>query len=517
MKYIKYQLYKFKLILGTLIFLLSGLLLVFSCKRRNEVIATEMNRMAEIEPDYSGIIIPFNIAPLNFFVKEEGNFFLVTAFSPSGYKISVRSSDGVIRFPEKKWKELITQSIGGEIRIEITVYGGKNGSGKFSSFSLDVVNDKIDPFIVYRILYPGYEAWRDMKIVQRSLESFYEKSVFENQLLDNNCVNCHTFLQNNPEKFLLHVRGSKSGTYFADNGEIIKTSLKTKNMPANAVYPSWHPSGNFVAFSSNKTVQAFHSRPEKNIEVFDLFSSLVLYDIRGNEIMACVERDSVQYMETFPCWSPDGTWLYYCRTPQVQEGFDFRDVKYDLVRIPFDLNKRSFGKPEVIFDAASINKSVSFPAVSPDGKSVVFTLHDYGTFSIWHREADLYLLDTETGETVKMSVNSEESDSYHSWSSNGKWLVFSSKRDDGLSARPYFSYIYSADSAGKPFVLPQKDPGLYSKMKRTFNRPEFVTGRVMADPRDFEKASDSDAVQAEWSGPSELNSIEDRRYKNEKY
>jgi hypothetical protein len=53
-------------------------------------------------------------------------------------------------------------------------------------------------------------------------------------------------------------------------------------MTANAVYPSWHPSGKYVAFSSNKTVQSFHMHSSKNIEVSDMYSSLVIYDVEKN-------------------------------------------------------------------------------------------------------------------------------------------------------------------------------------------------------------------------------------------
>lgn len=476
-----------------------------------------MKRQPVTEPDYAGATIPYNIAPLNFLIKEEGTSFNVKVVSPDGSEMSVRSSTGIVRFKEKAWKNLLSMNKGEEVKIEIISHERGNESRKFTPLSLYVAEEPVDPFLVYRILYPGYEAWLDMKIIQRSTEGFYATSVFENQLLDNGCVNCHSFMQNDPGKMLIHVRGSKSGTYFVDNKDIIKRELKTENMPANAVYPAWHPSGRFVAFSSNKTVQAFHARPEKNIEVFDLFSSLVLFDVENNEMMACNESDTIRYMETFPYWSPDGSYLYYCRAPQVGEGFDFREVKYDLARIPFDPEKRSFGNAEVIFNASAIGKSVSFPTVSPEGNSVVFTLHDYGTFSIWHREADLYLSNIINGKTVKMSLNSDESESYHSWSSNGKWLVFSSKRGDGLSARPYFAYLFSADSTGKPFVLPQIDPGLYSRMKKTFNRPEFVTGKISVNPRDFVRVSSDEPVRTTWTGKTELKGIQDNRYKNEKY
>ena len=136
-----------------------------------------------------------------------------------------------------------------------------------------------------------------------------------------------------------------------------------------------------------------------------------------------------------------------------------------------------------------MNKSASFPRISPDGKYLVFTLADYGTFPIWHREADLYLLNLQSNIVKKMDINSDETESYHSWSVNGNWLVFSSKRADGRSARPYFAYIDSSGKQGKEFLLPQKDPSIYDRMLESFNIPEFVTGRIKVNPRDFAKAT----------------------------
>lgn len=245
-------------------------------------------------------------------------------------------------------------------------------------------------------------------------------------------------------------------------------------------------------------MQAVHMRPEKNIETYDVSASLVIYDIEKNEMSDCGENDSVKYMETFPCWSPGGDFLYYCRTIKATMRFDYRQVKYDLVRKSFDPVTGAFGKAEVVFDALAINKSVSFPAISPDGQFLVFTLHDYGTFSIWHKEADLYLLNLQNNKVDRLNLNSNESESYHSWSSNGKWLVFSSKRGDGLTARPYIAYFGSPDNIGKPFILPQKDPSLYKRMEKTFNRPEFITGRIKVGPRDFARASENEPLYALW-------------------
>lgn len=198
--------------------------------------------------------------------------------------------------------------------------------------------------------------------------------------------------------------------------------------------------------------------------------------------------------------------MYFCRALQVinssnPELEQIINTYYDLARKSFDPETRSFGETEVIFNASGINKSASFPRISPDGKYLVFTLHDYGTFPIWHQEADLYLLDLQSGVADKMNINSDKTESYHSWSVNGKWLVFSSKRLDGRSARPYFAHIDSIGNQGKEFVLPQKDPSLYSRMLESFNIPEFVNGRIKLKPRDFANASGQEALKARPGNP----------------
>jgi hypothetical protein len=486
---------------------LSGLLFIILvvfflpyCNTNQHDRIMEVDREPAIEPDYSGVTIPRNIAPMNLIIKEDGISFRVNVASSNGTQLAIKSSDGIIRFPAKSWTKLISDNPGGELVLEVLSESKDNKLTKYNPVHLYIANEPIDPYLCYRLLYPGYVTWSQIKIIQRSIENFKEASLVENQLIENNCVNCHSFIRNNPEKFLLHIRGSMGGTYFVEGEQISRTDLKTEDMTDGAVYPAWHPDGRFVAFSSNNVIQMFHADPEKNIEVFDLASSLVLYDTQRNEMLPAKEDDTIEYMETFPEWSPDGKYLYYCRARQFIEGSDFKNIKYDLVRKSFDQASRSFGETELVFDAAAINKSVSFPRISPDGRYLVFTLHDYGTFSIWHKEADLFLLELPSGEYHRMNLNSSESESYHSWSSNSRWLVFSSKRVDGLTARPYFAYIGSADNIGKPFVLPQKDPSLYKKMLTTFNKPEFVTGKVNLGPRDFLRATKREAIKATGSG-----------------
>ncbi|HCY40703.1 MAG TPA: hypothetical protein DHV48_05005 [Prolixibacteraceae bacterium] len=92
--------------------------------------------------------------------------------------------------------------------------------------------------------------------------------------------------------------------------------------------------------------------------------------------------------------------------------------------------------------------------------------------------SDLNLLNLETREFQKMEINSPQTDSYHCFSSTGHWFVFSSKRLDGLSTRPFFSYLDENGKASKPFVLLQKDPEFYDSFIKNYNIPELITGEV---------------------------------------
>lgn len=434
--------------------------------------------LPEIYPDYKNVTIPVNIAPLNFYLtnwNKEGMLYI----EGEGQTLQVFSSISKFLIDPSEWKMLLKQNVGKS--IQLTVYTKENTQWKkYDPFSVRVEKEVIDPYLVYRLIDPGYELWETMGIFQQSLETSEESSVYENRMTNYNCVNCHSFCKQNPDKMLLHMRGDFGGTFIYNNEKIEKLTTKTYSTISPFVYPVWHPSGNFMAFSVANIAQTFYSNNKNRLEVFDSKSDLVVYKVDTKEVFTTRLISSPDRLETFPAFSSDGKTLYFCSAKKISVPEKSDSVKYSLYSISFNEVDGTFGeKVDTIFNGETENKSASFPRISPDGKYLLFTVSDYGTFPIWHKEADLALYNLKENQFVEMqAANSKNTESYHSWSSNSRWIVFSSRRDDGLYTRPYISYVGQEGKIGKAFMLPQKDPAYYKYFMKSYNIPEFVTDRV---------------------------------------
>ena len=462
------------------------LLLVCGCTTETVSDAKQENALPRIYPDYTGVTIPVNIAPLNFCMAD-GKALLVDAVitDSKGHSLHSQGEESV-DFDVDDWHTLLSQNLGDSLCVTVSAKYD-DGWHTYKPFSIHVSPDSIDYGLCYRLIAPGYEVWSKMGIYERDLSSFDERPLIENTQFEG-CVNCHSFNRGNPAGMSLHIRGPHGATLLRQkDGSFTAYNTKTDQTLGLCVYPYWHPSGHYIAYSTNTTRQLFHSAGHNRVEVFDEASDLQVYDIDRNELLLSplLKQDSVY--ETYPVFSADGRSLYFCAARAIPEGSQRLDsIRYSLCRIGFDPATGSFGnRVDTVIDAAAQHKSISFPRPSYDGRFLCYTLSDYGQFSIWHHEADLWLLDLTTGESRPMDgANSGDTESFHNWSASSRWLVLSSRRDDGLFTRPYFCHVDAKGNVTKAFMLPQRNPRrFYRDRFLSFNVPEFITGPTRFDGR----------------------------------
>jgi len=442
---------------------------------------TQVDREPNISPDYSGTIIPANIAPSNFRVVEDGRGYRLTIRGARGPSISVSSRTGQMRIPIRPWRALLNANRGGDVFFDVYVQGADHQWRRFRPITNTVAEEDIDGTLVFRFMKPVYTWWKDIGIYQRDLTDYNTSVVLHGRSFGWGCLNCHSFVGNDPNTMTIAMRSATYGphTILARNGAVDKIGAKWG-------YTAWHPSGAVAVYSLNKVNQFFHAGGMEVRDVVDLDSALVCYRLdsrKGASPRGLADKDR---LETYPTWSPDGKYLYYCSAPilwkdrNVVPPENYDKVRYDLQRIAYDVTTDQWGQAETVLSAGQTGQSILLPRISPDGRFLLFCMCPYGCFPIYQPGSDLYLMDLATGQYRKLAINSEFSESWHSWSGNSRWIAFSSKRPGGLFTRTWLCYVDSAGTVHKPFILPQQDPTYYDSLLETYSVPELVKGPVPA-------------------------------------
>jgi hypothetical protein len=485
--------------------ILAGLILR-SVHRYVPGIYEQVDSIPAIFPDYANITVPVNIAPLNFNLPENLKKNIVVFTDAQGKRFIIKTRHSEIRIPPGKWKKMLQRSANKSFEVKILSKNHNNTWTKYKSYKNLVVTDKIDNYIAYRQINTGYILWEKMGIYLRSLENFKTYPILTNEKTNHNCINCHTFCQADPARMVMHLRRPPSGTLVVTDNKIKFINTGTKYTMSQGVYPSWHPDGKIIAFSVNIIKQNFHAYGHENIYVFDKASDIILYDVDKNMITTC-PAISTKRLENFPVWSSDGNYLYYISGPEYNADRPDSTVKYDLLRIAYNISDGSWGQVDTLLTARETGKSITYPDPSPDGKYIVFSMGNYGYFNAYSRSSDIYIMNLENKEYKKLPVNSDHVESYHSWSSSGRWFLFVSKRIDGLYSNVYFSYFDTAGNMTKPFLLPQKNPEFYEIYTYNFNRPVFIKDKFKINADKLVKVAFSDKINTTFDPDVDIDGL----------
>ena len=437
-----------------------------------------------IYPDYKEVTVPANIAPLNFRYAMKDVKDARTTFTLGDRSVTIKGPE--VEWRLGAWKDFISDAAGQTVTV--TAEAVVDGRKISDSWPIYVSEDEIDGWLTYRLIEPSYQMFNEVSIMERCIEDFSETVICDYRVTDNACMNCHFHGQQRGDYSLYYIRGPKGGTILNRNGELRKLTLKAGDMLSATVYGELHPSGRFGVFSTNIIIPSFHTVAGERMEVYDTASDLTVADFDNNMMVNPPHVARADRFETFPCFSADGEAVFYCVADTLTLPKDVKNVKYSLVKADFDSANGWIGeRVDTVWSAGANDASVCHPKASPDGRWLMFTVADYGTFPLFHPECTLYLFDLQSGEVRAMDeIKGNKSDSYHSWSSNSRWFVFASKRGDGQYGKPYFCHLDADGRATKPFVLPQKDSRFYDFTVKSFNVPDLgksSTGMTLRDAR----------------------------------
>ena len=457
---------------------------------------TKVDHLPVIFPDYKDVTIPADIAPLNFNIV--GRVDAVDVVLEGSKEGKIHSNGDYADFDIDEWHQLTQRNIGGNIRVTVCVE--KDGKWtQYKDFFLHISPYRLDDYgVTYRLIPPGYEVGGEIGIYQRNIHNFDETAILEEKAVPGNCINCHTPNRTNPKMFTSQMRSEHGGTLVQIDGVQKWYNTKTDSTKAAGSYAYWHPKGRYIAYSTNDVRQSFFVGRHQPIEVFHNFGNIILFDTKTGELVLDNKLQTPDWLEIFPAFSADGKTMYYSTSKVCDVPTEYRKVKCSLVAIPFNAKNGTFGtKVDTLLNGPKTNSSYLHARPSYDGKWLMFTKCSRSNFSIVQPDADLWIMNLKTRQSWPLTgVNSPCTESYHNWSSNSRWFVFSSKRGDGIYTKLYFSSIDDKGHATKPFLLPQKNPWeYYHRLFKAYNVPDFTKTKVDFDVKEAQRQLKKDRIQ----------------------
>jgi len=307
------------------------------------------------------------------------------------------------------------------------------------------------------------------------------------------CCNCHSFTRDGR-----HL--GMDVDYANDKGSYIVTAVGEEIILSNEKVITWSdyrredgeltfgllsqisPDGRYaVSTVKDRSVFVPKDDPYFSQLFFPIKGILAFYDTETGRYSALPGADDRAYVQSNPSWSPDGQTLIFAKS-EVGELADVgekvllsqedcreylsgeKEFKFDLCRIPFRGGRGGVAQP--IEGASDNGKSNYFAKYSPDGRWIVFC--QANSYMLLQPDSRLFIMPAAGGAPREMTCNTDSMNSWHSWSPNSRWMVFSSKAFSPYT-QLFITHIDENGMDSPPVLLAN-----FSLPDRAVNIPEFV-------------------------------------------
>lgn len=498
---------RFNLIIALSLLLIIILSFQYSTNAQSGVKGNEAQSQLTIKYPYEGTIFPPEIATPTFFWNDNDkktDKWIISIYI-NGQQFGATTTEQKWKPARKEWEKI--KSISYDKKVDFSVTSVKDGKSISSAnISFSVSKDSVNAPIFYRdVPLPFSHALANLKTIRWRIGDISSDSIapiaMENLYV---CANCHSLSANGRTLGMdVDAHSDKDAYGITDIAKetilykMLHWSKGQNGLPTYGLLSSVSPKANYLA-STIGDHEFFVTRPDTAYSqlFFPIKGVICICDRHKDTYSILPGADDTNYVQTNPVWSPDSKYIYFAYSKAIdskESGFitsfnkdtavynrfvepfieGKRDYKYDIYRIPFNDGKG--GKAEPIEGASKNGMSNYFPKISPDGKWMVYCRAK--NFMLLQPDSKLYILPASGGSPRLMNCNLSNLNSWHSWSPNGKWLVFSSK-ERGKYTKLYLTHIDEFGNDSPPVLL--ENLGMEG---RACNIPEFVNIK----PGEFKK------------------------------
>ncbi len=450
---------------------------------------------------FSGCIFPPEIVAPTFRWTDTSlcNRWLVSIRFNSGKRVNVFVRQKEWRPGHRLWESIKANSTGRAARVAIIgLRGGKIGAAA-APLEFTTSRDPVGNPIFYReVTLPFADAVKDPSRIRWRFGSIDREEqppvVLEHLPV---CGNCHSFSADGSvlgmdvdyanDKGAYALTGTAKRMNLAVSDIISWSDYKREDkVPTFGLLSQVSPDGRFVV-STVKDLSIFVPRPDLAFSqlFFPIKGILLIYTRRNKTFLPLPGADDSDYVQSNATWSPDGSYLLFARSKvyHLKMAHDFtklllspdecseflsheKEFKFDIYRIPFSGGKG--GKAEPLPGASDNGYSNYFARVSPDGKWVVFCRAS--SFMLLQPDSKMWIMPSQGGQPRLMQCNTPLLNSWHCWSSNSRWIVFSSKVNTPYT-QLFLTHVDEAGNDAPPVLLEQ-----FTQSDRAANIPEFMNG-----------------------------------------